>query len=358
MMLPLLVLSALLAQTQPPQQQPQQQQQQPARTRNQPRNLAAPAAAPATPTAAPARAAAPQGRRGAGGIGGPGPAVGGQIDESLSITHHTIKLDSSRTPQLHRDRRANALEGLRGRSGSAHLLHGLHEGHDFARTTKRAAPLRSASTADPARHPFGSTLRHGMGPRSPRLQATGAMPPPPYRLVDNQNTWLDETDLVFIDPVGTGYSRAKNIEVARHMNGVEGDIQSVGEFIRMYVQRNGREASTAALHRRRKATAHSSCAAGLAGYLVDRGIAFNGIVLIGTTLNLETIWSRSDDLVYQLEFPTYAADAWYHKKAAPDLQKKDLKAFLKDAEAFAMGEYSSALNKGDAELPARPSARQ
>ena len=75
----------------------------------------------------------------------------------------------------------------------------------------------------------------GMGPRSPKLMPNGSMPPPPYQMKDNQDTWLDETDLVFIDPVGTGYSRAKTIEVARRMNGVQGDIQSVGEFIRMYV---------------------------------------------------------------------------------------------------------------------------
>src|SRR4029077_13548022 len=86
---------------------------------------------------------------------------------------------------------------------------------------------------------------------------------------------------------------------------------------------------------------------GLAGYLIGRGIAFNGIVLIGTTLNLETIWSRSDDLVYELELPTYAADAWYHKKVAPDLQRKDLKSFLKEVEGFALGDYSAALSKGD-----------
>jgi len=85
--------------------------------------------------------------------------------------------------------------------------------------------------------------------------------------------------------------------------------------------------------------------------LIDRGIAFNGVILISATLNLETIWSRSDDLVYELELPTYAADAWYHKKVAADLQKKDLRAFLKEVEGFAMGEYSTALNKGDALTP-------
>jgi hypothetical protein len=89
----------------------------------------------------------------------------------------------------------------------------------------------------------------------------------------------------------------------------------------------------------------------LAGHLIERGIAFNGVMLISATLNLETIWSRSDDLVYVLGLPTYAADAWFHKKVAADLQRKDLKAFLKEVEGFAMGEYSTALNKGDA-LPA------
>jgi carboxypeptidase C (cathepsin A) len=188
----------------------------------------------------------------------------------------------------------------------------------------------------------------GMGPRSPRLEANGSMPPPPYEIKDNQDTWLDMTDLVFIDPVGTGYSRAKNVDVARRMNSVTGDIQSVGEFMRLYVTRNSRELSPLFIAGESYGTFR---AAGLAGYLIDRGLAFNGIVLIGTTLNLETIWSRSDDLVYELEFPTYAADAWYHKKVAPDLQSKNLQAFLKDAESFAMGEYASALSQGD-DLPA------
>jgi len=193
----------------------------------------------------------------------------------------------------------------------------------------------------------------GMGPRSPKLMPNGSMPPPPYQLIDNQDTWLDLTDLVFIDPVGTGYSRAKTVEIARHMNGVQGDIQSVGEFIRMYVTRNNRELSPLFIAGESYGTFR---AAGLAGYLVDRGLAFNGIVLIGTTLNLETIWSRSDDLVYELEFPTYAADAWYHHKAAPELQKKDLHSVVEEAKAFAIGDYASALSKGDDLSPAERKA--
>jgi carboxypeptidase C (cathepsin A) len=193
----------------------------------------------------------------------------------------------------------------------------------------------------------------GMGPRSPQLQPTGGMMQPPYRMKDNQDTWLDQTDLVFIDPVGTGFSRAKSIEVARRMNGVQGDIQSVGEFMRMYINRNNRQLSPLFIAGESYGTFR---AAGLAGYLIDRGIAFNGVVLIGTTLNLETIWSRSDDLVYQLEFPTYAADAYYHKKVAPDLQRKDLKSFLKEVEAFAIGDYALALSKGDDLSPAERKA--
>ena len=83
----------------------------------------------------------------------------------------------------------------------------------------------------------------GMGPKRVLLKDNGDMPPPPYRLVDNEETWLDFTDLVFIDPVGTGYSRAKTADAAKRMNGIQGDLQSVGEFIRMYITRNNRWAS-------------------------------------------------------------------------------------------------------------------
>src|ERR1039458_9835237 len=169
-----------------------------------------------------------------------------------------------------------------------------------------------------------------MGPRSPKLLPDGNMPPPPYQMIDNQNTWLDPTDLVFIDPVGTGYSRAKTAEVAQRMNGVQGDLQSVGEFIRMYLVRSDREISPFFLAGESYGTFR---AAGLAGYLINRGIAFNGVALISTTLNLETIWSNGNDLVYELQLPTFAADAWYHKKVAADLQKKDLRTFLKEVEA-------------------------
>src|SRR5580700_139073 len=302
---------------------------------------------PSATTPAPERPQAVPGGRGRGGISGPGPAIGGEIDETPVVTHHSINVDGKAINYT----ATVAQMPLKSASGEteAHIFYMAYT-LDGAEPGKR--PLTFSFNGGPG---SASMWVHmgGFGPRSPKLQSNGFMPPPPYQWKDNQDTWLDKTDLVFIDPVGTGYSRAKTIEVARRMNGVTGDIQSVGEFMRMYIVRNNREISPLFIAGESYGTFR---AAGLAGYLVDRGIAFNGIVLIGTTLNLETIWSRSDDLVYQLELPTYAADAYYHKKVAPDLQRKDLKSFLKDAEAFSMGEYANALSKGDDLSPAERKA--
>jgi len=185
----------------------------------------------------------------------------------------------------------------------------------------------------------------GMGPRIARLLDNGDMPPPPFQLVDNQATWLDQTDLVFIDPVGTGYSRAKTEEIARKYNGVQGDIQSVGEFIRLYIQHNQRWVSPLFIAGESYGTFR---AAGLAGHLIDQGIAFNGICLISTILDYGTVRATQNaTLPYSLFLPTYTADAWYHKKLPPDLQKRDLQSVLKEAEHWAMAGYRAALDKGD-----------
>ncbi len=171
------------------------------------------------------------------------------------------------------------------------------------------------------------------------------IPPPPYRLIDNDQTWLDKTDLVFIDPVGTGYSRAAKPELTKKFHGLQGDIQSVGEFIRMYLTRHGRWGSPLFLVGESYGTTR---AAGLAGRLVERnGIAFNGIVLVSTVLNFQTLqFDPGNDVPYALYLPTYTATAWYHKKLAPDLQR-DLKSALDAAEKWAATEYTTALARGD-----------
>jgi carboxypeptidase C (cathepsin A) len=301
-----------------------------------------PAPAPQTPVATPG------GRGGRGGIAGPAPAIGGEIDETPVVTHHSVSVQGKTINYT----ATVAQMPLRDAAGEteAHIFYMAYTLDGVADSTKR--PVTFCFNGGPG---SASMWVHmgGMGPRSPKLEPNGAMPPPPYQMKDNQDTWLDQTDLVFIDPVGTGYSRAKSIEVARRMNGVQGDIQSVGEFMRMYIARYNRQLSPLFIAGESYGTFR---AAGLAGYLIDRGIAFNGVVLIGTTLNLETIWSRSDDLVYELQLPTQAADAYYHKKVSADLQRKDLKTFLKEAEGFAMGEYANALAKGDEISPAERKA--
>lgn len=332
------ILFVLLAQAAPP--APAAAPAEPVATQTPARTPAAAAATAPTPGGTIPGGTIPGGRAGrGGGIAGPGPAVGGEIDETPVLTQHSINLDGQTLAYT-----ATAAQmPLKDAAGEteAHIFYMAYTLNSATDSAKR--PLTFCFNGGPG---SASVWVHlgGMGPRSPRLLSNGGMPQPPYQLRDNPNTWLDKTDLVFIDPVGTGYSRAKTTDVARRMNGVQGDISSVGEFIRMYLLRNNRTASPLFIAGESYGTFR---AAGLAGYLIDRGIAFNGLVLIGTTLNLETIWSRSDDLVYQLEFPTYAADAWYQKKAAPEYLKKDLKAFLKDAETFAMGDYANALAKGD-----------
>jgi carboxypeptidase C (cathepsin A) len=187
-----------------------------------------------------------------------------------------------------------------------------------------------------------------LGPKRVKTPDEAAMPKPPFELEDNEFTWLEDTDLVFIDPVGTGFSRSHTKELGEKYWGVKGDVESVGDFIRLYLTRFERWASPLYLVGESYGTTR---AAGLAGHLIDRGIAFNGIVLVSSILNFQTArFSKGNDLPFILFLPTYTATAWYHKKLSADLQK-DLGATLKQVEAFAMGEYSDALAKGDRVSP-------
>ena len=188
-----------------------------------------------------------------------------------------------------------------------------------------------------------------LGPRRVEMMEEGGMPAPPFRLVDNEQTWLDLTDIVFIDPVGTGYSRAARPDLAQRYFGLQGDIQSVGEFIRLYLTKNERWTSPLFLVGESYGTTRAS---GLSGYLIDRGIAFNGILLISTIMNFQTArFARGNDLPYVLFLPTYTATAWYHKKLPPDLQQ-DLRRTLDEVERWAATDYTTALAKGDRLTPA------
>ncbi len=185
-----------------------------------------------------------------------------------------------------------------------------------------------------------------LGPRRVEMGDVGNLLPPPYQLVDNEFSLLDETDLVFIDPVTTGYSRAVEGENPKQFHNFEKDIASVGDFIRLYTTRYNRWSSPKFLIGESYGTTRS---AGLSGYLQERhGMFLNGIMLISSILNFQTArFTPGNDLPYILFLPTYTATAWYHNRLDADLQK-DLYATLKEVEDFALNEYTVALMKGDA----------
>ena len=188
-----------------------------------------------------------------------------------------------------------------------------------------------------------------LGPKRVRMLDDGGLPAPPYQLVDNEFTWLDKTDLVFIDPVGTGYSRAASPQLAQKFFGLDGDLQSVGEFIRMYLTRHERWASPLFLVGESYGTTRAS---GLSGLLVDKGIAFNGVLLISTVMNFQTLlFAPGNDQPYILIMPSYTSTAWYHKKLPADLQRKELRVVLDEAEKWVANEYTLALAKGDRMTP-------
>ena len=185
-----------------------------------------------------------------------------------------------------------------------------------------------------------------LGPRRVLMDEQGGPLPPPHRLVENEFSLLDVTDLVFIDPVSTGYSRVVEGKKPKEYHGFKKDIESVGDFIRLYTTRYQRWQSPKYLIGESYGTTR---AAGLSGYLQERhGLYLNGIMLVSCALDFATLeFLPGHDLPYILHLPTYAATAWYHRRLAPELQA-DLHATLAEVEAFAAGEYTLALMKGDA----------
>jgi carboxypeptidase C (cathepsin A) len=183
------------------------------------------------------------------------------------------------------------------------------------------------------------------GPRRIDLDANGDPPSPPYAIVENPSTWLASTDMVFIDPVGTGFSRAAPGEDPKQFWGVDSDVKSVGDFIRLYTTHFDRWLSP-------KFVAGESYGTTRAAYLSDQllgdeGISLNGVILISSVLDFQTLEpSNSNDLPYALYIPSYAAVAWYHKKLAPDLQA-DLHKTVAAAADWATHDYLAALAAGN-----------
>ena len=184
-----------------------------------------------------------------------------------------------------------------------------------------------------------------LGPRRIKLAESGDGTAPPYRLVDNEYSWLDQTDLVFIDPVSTGYSRPVAGESARSFHGFNEDLQSVAEFIRLYTTQNNRWLSPKFLVGE---SYGGTRAAAIAGVLEDRfDIYTNGIIIVSGVLDFQTLdFKVGNDLGYPLYLPSYAAAAWYHKMLPPAGQQKTEEQIRQEAEAFAAKDYLLALSQG------------
>ncbi|MEO6347614.1 MAG: carboxypeptidase [Aquaticitalea sp.] len=183
-----------------------------------------------------------------------------------------------------------------------------------------------------------------IGPRKIVVNDPEYNPPPPYKFEDNTNSILDVTDIVMIDPVGTGLSHAVGKAKNKDFWGVDQDIKSISNFIKQYVTDNNRWNSPKFLLGESYGTLRS---AGVVDYLQENlGMVMNGVILVSSVLDLRTLtFQQYDDLSYILHLPTYAATAWYHNKISN--KPEHVEDFIKDSKAFAEGEYASALMKGD-----------
>ena len=188
-----------------------------------------------------------------------------------------------------------------------------------------------------------------LGPRKVVLQPDGFLPPAPYRIENNPYTLLDKSDLVFIDAIGTGFSRAANLATFEKFWGVTGDIEAFSEFIRLFITRTERWGSPLFLFGESYGTLR---AAGIAGYLSGKGISFNGIALLSTVLNYQTLEAtKTNDQPYIFLTPTFTMIAGYHHRLPPDLDK-DVNRARQEAEKWATTDYAEALAKGDSLTPA------
>lgn len=179
------------------------------------------------------------------------------------------------------------------------------------------------------------------------IQPKGEKPAPPYRLVDNQETLLPVTDLVMVDPVGTGYSRPVKPEFAKKFFGVREDIESVGQFIFQYLKSHGRFTSPVYILGESYGGIRGS---GLANWLVNHGVGLAGVVHISPAIEFPNL-DTSKPLGQALFLPTYATTAWYHKKLGKDMLAKSVGEVYQEAKQWAYDVYMPALMRGAALSP-------
>ncbi|MBA3850340.1 MAG: peptidase S10, partial [Opitutus sp.] len=189
----------------------------------------------------------------------------------------------------------------------------------------------------------------GLGPKRVLMTEQGGAVPPPYRYADNEFSWLDETDLVFVDPVTSGYSRAAKDVDPKSFHGFTADLESLADFIQVWTTRHSRWNSPKFLVGESYGTTRVSA---LSERLQQKhDLYVNGVMLVSSILNFQTTrFAPGNDAPYPLFLPTYTATAWHHKRLKGDWART-LAGALKRAEEFAQKDYVLALMQGDA-LPA------
>ena len=267
------------------------------------------------------------------------PAEGPPPKEETSVTDHTIKLGGQ---TISYKATAQTILLKDDKSEPTALLY--------------STAYTRADVKDPGTRPVAFVYNGGpgsssvwlhMGSFGPRRVVTlnaDVTPPAPYKVEDNLYSLLDKTDLVFVDPIGTGFSHAVGKAQNKDFWGVDSDVKSLAQFIEIYITRTNRWNSPKFLIGESYGTFRS---AALANYLQEHhSIYVNGIVLISSVLDLGTIsFYPGSDNAYIYYLPSYAATAWYHKMLKD--RPEDRNAFLEEARTFAQGELASALMKGD-----------
>jgi carboxypeptidase C (cathepsin A) len=322
-------------QANPPQPGQQPPAQQPSRTEQQQRSPASQMTVPEAqqPQQQRERTRPAEPQQGEGGQRrGPAP------EEKTSVTHHTARIGGQ---QINYTATA-ATYVIRADDGSpkATMFYVAYT-KDGVDATKR--PLSFVYNGGPG---SASLFTHmGMGPKRVTLTADGHGMPGPYSVTDNEDSFLDATDLIFIDAISTGYSRPAPGENPAQFHGIIQDANWFSDFIYQYITRNERWLSPKFLIGESYGTTRS---AELAGVLQDRHeIYLNGIVLLSSVAFAN--WGADDRTEFFL--PTYVTTAWYHHLLQPDLQNLTIEQVAQKARVFAHGDYAAALEKGDALTP-------
>ncbi|MBS1853945.1 MAG: peptidase S10 [Acidobacteria bacterium] len=268
------------------------------------------------------------------------PRTGALPPETTVVTHHSIRMGG---------------ETINYTATAANFI--IKDDNGNPKASMFFTAYTKDGITDPARRPIafvynggpgsGSLFTHmGLGPRRIVLTDDGHGMPAPYSITDNDSTFLDAADLVFIDAIGTGYSRPGPGENPTQFYGVSQDAQWFADFIYQYLTRTERWSSPKYLIGESYGTTRS---AQLSQTLQQRHqIYLNGIVLISTVAFGN--WGADDRSIFFL--PTYITSAWYHKLLPPDLQKLTIEQIAQRARDFAHGPYAQALEKGDELTPA------